>query len=480
MPRTLYESLDWLVAYDGETGRHAYLKGGDLVVDDDRIAFAGFGYDGHADAVRSGAGLMAMPGLIDLHSHPMSEGMNRGFSEDAGNPKLGMSGLYDYMPVYGPAPEDMADCAEQVYAELALSGVTSLVDLSIPYPGWEALAEKSGLRVWFSPMHRSARWRSPDGHSVHYDWAEDGGEESFRAALEIVDRAINQRSPLLSGIVTPAQIDTCTPELLKKSRDAAAERGVPLQIHAAQSLVEFAEITRRHGLTPVQWLDSLGLLDARLILAHGIFLDHHSWITWGSKRDLALMGDAGISLAHCPTVFLRHGMLLEYFKKYRDAGVTLGIGTDTFPHNMLEEVRQASQLARIPSRHVEGASTTDVFEAATLGGARALGRDDIGRLAAGSRADFVLVDCTHPAMRPVRDPLRSLIHSAADRAIREVHVAGQAIVRDGKVLTLDYAESAAKVDAAARRAEARVPELDWGGKSGREKSPLTLPEHTRT
>ena len=104
-----------------------------------------------------------------------------------------------------------------------------------------------------------------------------------------------------------------------------------------------------------------------------------------------------------------------------------------------------------------------------------MGRDDIGRLAVGAKADLVLVDLKHPAMRPLRDPLRSLIFTAAERAVRDVYVGGQQVVRDGRVSTLDSAGALDRLDEVRRRAEARVPERDWAGRTGEELSPLSLP-----
>jgi cytosine/adenosine deaminase-related metal-dependent hydrolase len=379
------------------------------------------------------------------------------------------------MPVYQPDAEGNLAAAEVAYAELLASGVTTLVDLSVPYPGWLELIARSGLRGVLAPMFRSARWYTPNGHEVRYDWAEDGGTAALRAALEVVDRALNHESGRLSAMITPSQVDTCTPELLKDAQAAARERGVPLQIHAAQSLVEFAEMTRRHGVTPLQWLDGLGLLDAQTIVAHAIFIDEHSWTAWGSRSDLAILAGSGASVAHCPTVFVRHGMVLEHFARYRAAGVNLGLGTDTYPHNMLEELRMAALLARVPQRHVQGAGVAEVFEAATLGGAKALGRDDLCRLAPGAKADIVLVDLDHPAMKPLRDPLRSLVHMAAERAVRDVYVDGVQVVRDGRALNLDYPDAAARLDAARLRAEAEVPKRDRAGRSAEELAPLALP-----
>jgi cytosine/adenosine deaminase-related metal-dependent hydrolase len=477
---TVIRNAAWLVAWEGAAGPggaggHRYMKNADLAFRGETIVHLGPGYDGPAGREIDGAGLCVMPGLIDVHAHPMSEPLSKGFSEDVGNPRLGWSGLYDYMPAYGPDQAGMLDCAEVSYAELLLSGVTTLVDLSVPYPGWLDLAVQSGLRAVLAPMFRSARWYTDNGHEVKYEWSEDGGEAAFAAALEVVDLALGHNSGRLSAMITPSQVDTCTPQLLGRAHAAAEERGVPLHTHAAQSLVEFHEITRRHGLTPIQWLDSLGVLGPATIIAHGIFLDDHSWIVWGTNRDLDILAESGASVAHCPTNFVRHGILLESFARYRAAGIAIGVGTDTYPHNMIEELRLTALLGRVQPRDLVGATTTEVFEAATLGGARLLGREDIGRLAVGAKADLVLVDIEHPAMRPLRDPLRSLLFTAAERAVRDVYVGGEQVVRDGRVLNLDHGAALDRLDGARRRAEARVPERDWAGRSGEELSPLTLP-----
>ena len=119
-------------------------------------------------------------------------------------------------------------------------------------------------------------------------------------------------------------------------------------------------------------------------------------------------------------------------------------------------------------------TTHELFDAATIGGATALGRDDIGKLAAGCRADFVLVDITHPQVRPARDPLRSLIYAAGDRAIKAVYVDGTKVVENGEVLTMDYRGAAAALHEAQKRVIARVPQTDWAHRSVDEISPPTF------
>jgi 5-methylthioadenosine/S-adenosylhomocysteine deaminase len=324
-------------------------------------------------------------------------------------------------------------------------------------------------------MYRSARWFTKNGHVVEYEWEKDGGAAAMAGAMAVLDAAAKHPSKRLSGMVAPSQIDTCSPELIRDSFAEAKRRKLPFQIHAAQSVVEFHEITRRHGMTPVEWLASLGVLSPRSIIGHGIFLDSHTSAHWPATDDLGTLARTGTTVAHCPVVFQRRGIALQTFGRYVAAGINMGIGTDTYPHNMLEEMRAVSITARLLAEDVWDHRTASVFEAATLGGARALGRSDIGRLAPGAKADLVLVDVTHRNMRPVRDPVRSLIYAAADRAVKTVIIDGRTVVENGTVLTMDHEKAAADLEAAQRRAEPKVKALDWAGRDHTEISPLMLP-----
>ena len=141
---------------------------------------------------------------------------------------------------------------------------------------------------------------------------------------------------------------------------------------------------------------------------------------------------------------------------------------------MLDEMRLAAYLARTQATDPRTLTTNDLFNAATIGGARALGRDDIGRLAPGCRADIVLIDITHPRMRPARDPLRSLIYAAGDRAVHTVIVDGNIVVDAGTLLTMDYAQAAGILNEAQKRVAANVPNIDWNHRTADQMSPPTF------
>lgn len=481
---TLIRKAAWAAVWDANTGRHAYQRDIDIAFDERGIQHIGPDYRGRADDVIAGERLFAMPGLIDVHSHLLSENIGRSITEEVGEPGLYMSGLYDPKPLVLPGhsmelsqadAEGMRGATQAAIAELLLSGVTTIVDLALPYEGWLDTLAASGIRAYAAPMYRSARWAPCDGHRLDYVWDEAAGTRAMAKAIDAVRAAMRHPSGRLYGMVSPAQVDTCTPELLRESRAEAERLGVPMTLHTSQSVVEFQEMIRRHGLSPVQWLAEQGLLNPHLILGHGLFLDHHSWLHWHSRRDLPLLAESGAVVAHCPVVFARYGQVMESFGGYVRAGVKMAIGTDTQPHNMLEEMRMAAILSRIGAEHVGDVALGDVFHAATAGGAKALGRDDIGRIALGAKSDLVLVDLSHPAMRPARDPIRSLVFSAADRAVKDVYVDGRKVVGDGRVMTIDRNSASQAIEAIQQHLIDEMPHRDKRGRTVEDVSPLALP-----
>ena len=479
MPTTVIRNAAWVIAWDEGLAHQVYRRGVDLAFKDDRIVFLGRDFDksamGPADRVIDGSARLVLPGLIDIHSHPEHAPLYRGIREEHGLPSMHMTGLYERsQALSAPDDEARAASAEFAYCELLLSGVTSLVDISPPWAGWVDLFAKSGLRGFLAPGYNSARWYLEDGHELHYAWDEARGRAGFAAALATIDAALAHPCGRLSGVLSPMQIDTCTADLLRDSHEAARERGLPFTVHVAQSVSEVREMLRRHGQTPVQWAHSLGILGPGTILGHALYLDTHSWIRSWTNTDLKILGDSGTAVAHCPTPFARYGHVMENFGDYLRAGVTMGLGTDCAPHNLVEEMRKAAVLARIAARDITTVTTADLFHAATAGGASALRRDDLGRLAPGNKADIVLVDLECPQMQPARDPLRSFVYHAADRAVREVFVDGQQVVADGGVLTLDQRAAGGRLRAAQERMEALAPTRDYRGRSAAEITPLSL------
>jgi 5-methylthioadenosine/S-adenosylhomocysteine deaminase len=475
---TLIRNAAWAVLWDTAAGRHVYARDVDIVLRDGRVASVAPSADATVEGdptVIDGRRMLAMPGLVNVHTHPTSEPAYRGVREDHGLPDQFMSGLFERSQAFRLDPAGQQAAMRLAYAELMGAGVTAVVDLSSPFEGWMDVMRESGLRVWVGPGYASARWGMSAPQTVTWSWDEARGRAGFQRAQAIMDEADGDPSGLLRGIVYPAQIDTVEEGLLRDSAALAAEKGRPFTTHIAQAVIEVQEMVRRHGVTPIQWAASIGILSPRSILGHAIFIDEHPSIRWHTARDLALMAEHGVAVAHCPSPFARYGEHLRDFGRYRRGGVRMAMGTDVAPHNIIEEMRLAILLARNATRDLAAADTAAVFHAATVGGADALGRPDMGRLAAGMAADLVLVDLAHPQMAPVRDPLRSLVFHAADRAVRHVFVAGRQVLADGRPTMLNLTEAAGILAESQARMLRDAGKHDYRGRDGDAIAPLSLP-----
>jgi 5-methylthioadenosine/S-adenosylhomocysteine deaminase len=475
MCTTVIKNADWAIVWDEAANSHVYARNVDVAFAGDTLSHVGPGFAGQADKVVDGTALMVMPGLIDIHSHPQHEPSYRGIREEHGVPNMYMTGLFERSGAFG-ATDDAFRVAsfEVAVCELLKSGVTSLCDISAPWDGWADLFARSGMRGFLAPGFASARWKLENDHVLGFDWNEERGIRGFAAALELIDSLAKHPCGRLSGVVSPMQIENCSPNLLKESFAAAQERRIPFTLHVAQSVNEFHEMVRRHGKTSIQWAHEIGILAPGTVLGHAIFPDTHSWVRWWTRKDVSLLAETGCAVAHCPTPFARYGQIMESFGSYERAGVVMGIGTDTTPHNMLEEIRKALTFSRIASRDINDVSTATMLHAATVGGATALMRNDIGRLAPGMKADILLIDLTNPWMMPARDPLRSLVFHAADRAVRDVYVGGDKIVEHGRVLTLDHVDAAGRLGEAQVRMLKAVPKRDYRGRTADQITPLSL------
>lgn len=466
---------DWVVAWNADKGTHVYLRNADVAFGKEGILHIGRAYGGEFAEEIDGRNLMVMPGLINVHTHPSNQPSFKGIREELGNPNFYQSGLYDGRTAFAANADDRHWNARFAYWEMLRSGVTTVVDMSFPYPRWLEAAFSSGLRVYISPLFESRHWKVPNAYTLSYVAESDGGEGALVAALALIDEAKKHGSGRLEAMVTPMAIDVCEANLLLEALAAARERSCPVQLHAGEAVMEFLEITRRYGMTQMQWLAKIGFLAPDVTIGHGLFLGHHSWLSWDFREDIEILAESGAAVSHCPTVFSRYGIIMESFGAYGRAGIPMGIGTDTHPHNMLEELRHAVIASRIAERRISGGRTLDAFNAATIGGARVLGRNDIGRLAVGANADVVLVELDDPSMVPVYDPLRCLVFTAADRAVRDVFVGGRPAMRNRTVGGIDIAEVAARTQEIQSRGATRTQHRDHSGRRAEEIAPLTLP-----
>ena len=228
----------------------------------------------------------------------------------------------------------------------------------------------------------------------------------------------------------PREVETSSLELLKRTVEIADRSGLPMATHAAYSVLEFHDVVREHMMTPIELLDSIGMLRPTLNIGHGNFIADNPNLNYalrarpradGPRRrfDLALSDQY-----HPPRPRARQ------LEEYQAAGINISIGSDTYPRDMLMNMRTASYMGKVHrATRISRRAAGEVFAAATLGGAKSVGRDDIGRLAAGALADIIIIDLTgRDTLRygPVRDPVKSVVECGIGDDVETVIVDGKA------------------------------------------------------
>jgi cytosine/adenosine deaminase-related metal-dependent hydrolase len=283
-----------------------------------------------------------------------------------------------------------------------------------------------GVRAYVSPAYRSGTYVLDAAGVLSYEWDEEEGRQGLARAKAFIRKHDGAHGGRVRGMLFPMQIDTCSPALLRATRAAAGELGVGIEIHAGQNLLEFHEILRRTRRTPVELLEETGVLGRDAIIGHCIISTAHHLAALPAGRDLEILVRTGTTIAHCPLVFARRGNALESFHKFRAAGVNVALGTDTYPRDLVSEMRWATLLCKVVEHDFTVATAGDALAAATLAGARGLGRDDLGRLAPGAKADVVVIDMRKIRIGPYRDPIKAFVNCATTDDVERVFVDGRA------------------------------------------------------
>ncbi len=465
-----------IIAFDARAGGHRYLRDGVIVVEGDSIIHVGQGFAGQVDETIDASGRIVTPGFVNVHAHLAGSPLDKSFIEDRGPRQFYLSGLFEYLPARGAGQDAEATqaCFDYSLVELLRSGTTTILEMGPLVEEAIPSAVAAGIRLYLGPGIRDGRWYTDNGRTVRYDWDEEAGRAALRRAVAFIERHDGTHNGLIKGFLAPMQVDTCTEGLLRAVRHAADRLRVPVQLHVSQSVNEFQEMIARHGQTPLEWLEHLGFLAPDVILGHAIVLGGGTWANYQAD-DLGIIARSGASVAHAVWVFARRGIALESFSRYLAAGVPMALGTDTAPQSMLEALKFTAVVSKLVDRQTEVATAADVFNAATLGGAHAIGRDDLGRIAPGAKADLLFFDARSLWMTPLRDPIKNIVYSAQAHDIADVMINGAIVVRDRQVLGLDERAICQRLQAGAERMWPAMAAGHWAGRGVDELSPQSFP-----
>lgn len=464
-------------------GRHEAVDDGVVLIDDGVVTAVGsraevaarVGHEGLPRDERIDAtGRIVMPGFVNAHLHVTDTPYTRGYLEDASNVssdarETNYGTLYRMLPAVRHAldPEAQVVAAECAFAELARTGSTTAVELGYDYEVGgdgdiritEQVAEAAmriGLRLYSGPRFRAMHYGHAPGGTVWYEPYPDHGRRRFRDCVDFCAAWDGRFDGRLRTLLAPGQVDTCDAELLRETRLAADAHRLPIQVHAGQSSNEYARLRSEHGMSTVHYLQHTGLLGPDMMIGHGQVMTADGNLGSLTAEEAAALRDSRTTVVHLPWVKARRGGVINSIHKYAAMGVRQALGTDTFPFDMFNDMRMAATVCRIVERSVDVASSRDIFTMATVGGADALGRPDLGRLAAGCRADVVLVRTDTFKAAPLYDPFRFLVLAATGEDVDRVLVDGRTIVQGGEPLHVDRAAAVARLNRAAQAVRQRV------------------------
>ena len=387
--------------------------------------------------VLDASGKAVMPGLINSHTHAVLLVL-RGTVED-------MTGdaIFGYMT---PISFAMNDDERRALARLGCleairSGTTALVEPFRFLSGYAQGMVDTGMRLWFSENCADALTLKIRHGIYEYDRA--FGEEFLERAVALVEKFHDTHGNRVQCQISAHAPDVCSPWMLEQLNTLARKFGLTRTVHLAQSPGEVKQIRAAHDCTPAEYLRDNDWLGPDVVAAH--------W-TYCTDADIDLLAEHGVHMAHCPANSSRRGPHQVRAGRILDAGVNIVLGTD----NMTEDMFQALKIGSIIHRGGRGREREGgveptpgaTLDAATLNGARALGREsDLGSLETGKKADLIILDLNHASLRPIINIVSSIVHYGDPGIVESVMVDGRFIMRDGEILTMD--EEAVIVEAQA-------------------------------
>jgi cytosine/adenosine deaminase-related metal-dependent hydrolase len=409
----------------------ARSSSGDVLITGARIAQIGSDLPLPPDTeVVDCSGCYVVPGLVQTHVH-LVQTIFRGLAEDLG--------LLDWLrrfiwPLEAAHDEaSVRACVRLGLGELITTGTTTVLDMGTTRWG-DVVAEelvRSGIRARFGQAMMDT------GDGVPADLVEST-RDSLDASAGLVKRWSKAGAGRIGYAYAPRFALSCTRELLEAVGMLAKMSELLVHTHSNESVEERAAVQGVTGMSPIGYLAQVGIATPRTVIAHGVHID---------DAELQTLRESGSAVTHCPSSNLKLGSGVADVVRLRQAGVTVGIGADGAACNneldAFAEVRLATLLART-LRGQRALTAGDALGMATREGAKALHlEEEIGTLAAGRRADIVVIDSERLA-GPGGDPVARIVFGGGSRGVRDVLIDGTFIVRSGTPLLFDPAEVRAK------------------------------------
>lgn len=399
------------------------IQAGVVVIKDKRIVAVGSNellatYSSN-DTIDAKGGIV-MPGMINTHTHA-SMAVFRSLADD----------VPDRLQRYIFPLENKMVSEEMSYLgalhgsiEMAKSGVTTMVDMYLYEESAAAAVKEIGLRGIMT--QNIIKYPTADGEDA---------QAKIDLAIEFIEAYRDDE--LITPGFGPHAPHTVNSEDLETIRALSEQYGLPVSMHVAETEKEFNDFKDNHGMTPVEYLDSIGILNERFIAAHAIFV---------TESDIELMKARDVGVAHNMVANIKSAKGISPALQMHDQGLRVGLGTDgPMSGNTLDIIGQMGYVAKLHKLDNKDRSVMPpikVVEMATMGGARAIHREDeLGSIEEGKLADIAIIEVQSANMVPIYNPYSALVYSANASNVDTVIVNGEVIVKDKVLLTYDEAES---------------------------------------
>jgi cytosine/adenosine deaminase-related metal-dependent hydrolase len=410
------------------------LSGADVHVRDGVILAIGPGLSAPGAEVIDATTCVVTPGLVNTHHH-LYQTLTR--AVPGGQDALLFGWLKTLYPIWARfGPEEMFVSAQVGLAELALSGCTMTSDHLYLYPNGARLDDTIAAAAEMGLRFHPTRGAMSIGESAG-GLPPDSLVEREPAILEDMIRVVDRFHDPRPGAMVRVGLAPCSPfsvsrELMRDAAVLARDKGVMLHTHLAENDEDIAYSLAQFGCRPGQYAEELGWTGADVWHAHCVKLD---------SSEIELFSRSLTGVSHCPCSNCRLGSGIAPVRAMRDAGVKVGLGVDGSASNdagnLVAEARMAMLLQRV-ARGADAMSAREALEIATLGGAQVLGREDLGSVEPGKRADLAIWDLSGVEAAGSWDPVAALLLCGPTR-VRHLVVEGRQVVRDGQMVTLDLA-----------------------------------------
>lgn len=411
------------------------LVRGHMVVEHDRITYIGElppqPLPEHAEKM-NGQHLVFMPGLINTHAHSAMS-LLRGYSDDEA---LQVWLEQKMWPMEAKFTDEDARAGNSLAViEMLKSGTTTFVDMYDRMHIAAEVAIESGIRA---VLTRGVIGLCPPEEQTRKL------EEAKQFARDFHGAANGRIKTMLS----PHAPYTCPPDYIERIVAAAHELDLPLHTHMSESIAEVEMNVREYGVRPVEHLNRLGFFDRPALVAHAVHL---------TDDEIALLAHKGVSVAHNPASNLKLASGIARVPQLLQAGVAVGLGTDSAASNnnldVFDEMRLAALIHKGVSHDPTAIPAIEALRMGTTYGAKAIWQQaEIGRLAVGMKADFIAIDLDQPHFYPQTEIMSHLVYAGNGRDVKHVWVDGKQVVRNRECLLLDEQ----KIKAEAQRSFERL------------------------